>query len=94
MGGGIVSAGIIVFLQAVSATAAWAIGLFFFRFWRQTHDRLFALFGIAFWLLALSWSLLAISGITDERRPYVYAIRLLAFLLIIVATVDKNRQGR
>lgn len=88
------SLSIIVFLQTVSATAAWAVGLFFFRFWRQSHDRLFALFGIAFWLLALSWSLLAISGITDERRPYVYAIRLLAFLLIIVATVDKNRSSK
>lgn len=86
--------GVIVFLQTVSATAAWAVGVFFFRFWRQTHDRLFAFFGVAFWLLALSWSLLAISGITDEQRPYVYAIRLLAFLLIIAATLDKNRSSK
>ena len=27
-------------------------GVFFFRFWSRTQDRLFALFGIAFWLMA------------------------------------------
>ena len=29
-----------------------AAGLFFLRFWRQTHDRLFAMFAAAFWILA------------------------------------------
>jgi hypothetical protein len=82
---------IIVALQAISATAATSAGLFFFGFWQDTRDRLFLLFAWAFWLLALSWLLLAFVNPTDETRPYVYAIRLLAFLLIIVATVDKNR---
>ena len=30
-----------------------AIGLFFLKFWRNTLDRLFAFFAVAFWLLAL-----------------------------------------
>jgi hypothetical protein len=83
----------IPFLQTVSATAAVAAGLFFFRFWRESRDRLFAFFGAAFCVLAVSWMLLALINPSDETRPYVYAIRLLAFLLMIVGMVDKNRSS-
>ena len=85
---------LIPFLQAVSATAAMASGLFFFRFWREGHDRLFAFFGAAFWVLALSWALLALVNPSDEARPYIYAMLLVAFLLMIVGMVDKNRSSR
>jgi uncharacterized membrane protein len=84
-------AAIIPFLQTVSATAAVAAGLFFFRFWRESGDRLFAFFGAAFVLLSLSWSLLGLFSPTEETRPYIYAIRLVAFLLMIAGMVDKNR---
>jgi hypothetical protein len=83
---------IIPFLQTVSATAAAAAGLFFFRFWRESRERLFAFFGAAFWVLALSWAMLALIDPSSETRPYVYAIRLLAFLLMIAGMVDKNRR--
>jgi hypothetical protein len=83
-----------VLLQVIAATAAWANGLFFFRFWRDTHDRLFAWFGGAFWLLAISWVALAVFNPIAEARPYIYALRLPAFLLIIVAIIDKNRESR
>jgi hypothetical protein len=82
---------IAIVMQTISATSAWACGLFMIRFWRETHDRLFALFGLAFWLMALSWILLAILDPTDDARPYVYVIRLFAFMLIIAAIVGKNR---
>ena len=85
---------LIPFLQTVSATAAFASGLFFFRFWRESRDRLFAFFGAAFFVLALSWTLLALINPSDETRPYIYAIRLIAFLLMILGMVDKNRAGR
>lgn len=83
----------IVFLQGVTAAGAWAAGLFFFRFWEESRDRLFLYFGAAFWLLALSWSLLGLFSPTEEQRPYIYALRLLAFVLIIVAMIDKSREG-
>lgn len=82
---------VVVFLQGVSATAALVAGLFFFRFWRDTHDRLFAYFGGAFCLLSLSWALLGLINPGDETQPYIYAIRLLAFLLIIGGMIEKNR---
>jgi hypothetical protein len=85
---------VIPFLQTVSATAALAAGLFFFRFWRESHDRLFAFFGAGFWVLAVSWALLALIDPSDETRPYIYAIRLVAFLLMIVGMIDKNRSSR
>ena len=82
---------IIPLLQSASGTLAFIVGLFFVRFWRDTGDRLFGFFGAAFWLLAISWVLLAIYDPTAESRPYIFAIRLLAFLLIIIAILDKNR---
>lgn len=82
---------LVVFMQGLSVAGAWAIGLFFVRFWYESRDRLFAFFGAAFWLLAASWAALGLVSPTDERRPYIYGLRLLAFLLIIVATIDKNR---
>lgn len=83
----------LAFLQGISATGAFVGGLFFLRFWRESHDRLFAFFGAAFWLLALSWALLGLFSPTEETRPYIYAIRLVAFLLLIGGIVDKNRQA-
>ena len=82
---------LIAIAQSVTATGAWVAGLIFFRFWRETGDRLLMLFALAFWLLSASWLILAIFNPTDEARPYVYAVRLVAFLLIIAAVVDKNR---
>ena len=84
---------VIIFLQAVSTTAAWACSLFFFRFWRESRDHLFAFFSAAFWLLGLSWLLLGLFSPTEETRPYIYAIRLVAFLFIIVAVIEKNRSA-
>ena len=65
-------------------------GTFFLRFWRKTRDRLFGLFSLAFWILALNWAALAFTR-TDELQTWLYAVRLLAFLVILYAIVDKNR---
>ncbi len=81
-------------IQAIGATAAGAVGMFFFRFWRDTADRLFLFFAIAFWLMAGSYLALAVFDPNDEGRPYVSVLRLVAFALIIAAIVDKNRPPR
>ena len=84
---------IVVLLQGVCATGAWAIGLFFFQFWRETHDRLFALFGVAFWILAANWIWLASTNPAEEYQAYIYGLRLVAFVLIILGILDKNRKS-
>lgn len=69
---------------------------FFARFWRQTADRLFLAFAIAFVLLALNQALAQWLGAADERVGYTYLLRVLGFVLILVAIVDKNlaKDGR
>lgn len=67
-------------------------GLFFLRFWRDTRDRLFAVFAAAFWLLALQRALLALLAVPGEDGSvWLYVLRLVAFLLILAGIVDKNR---
>ena len=79
------------FLWGATAMGCWVAGLIFFRSWRFSDDRFFALFGAAFWLLAVHWFALAAVGAVVETRHYFYAVRLLGFLLVIVAIADKNR---
>lgn len=67
---------------------------FFARFWRRTHDRLFLAFGIAFVLLALNQALALWLGDADERVGYTYLLRVLGFVLILGAIVDKNLSRR
>lgn len=73
--------------------ACCTIAVFFFRFWRKTRDRLFACFAIAFALLGANWLALAFTR-QDEVRTILYLVRLLAFVLILVAIFDKNRPVR
>jgi hypothetical protein len=84
---------LLVFLQGIACTAAWVNGLFFLKFWRESGDALFAFFGAAFGLLGLSWALLAVFAPTEETRPYIYGVRLIAFLLIIAGIAAKNRRA-
>ena len=83
---------LVAFLQAVSATAAWIAATMFLRYWRQTRDTLFAMFALAFTLLGLSWATLSIFNPVADASPYVYGLRLIAFLLIIGAVIVKNRE--
>jgi hypothetical protein len=80
------------FLSGVAAAGSLGVGLFFLRLWRETSDRFFGLFGFAFWVLALNWFLIVWAQPSSEHRHYFYVLRLVAFLLIIVAIVDKNRE--
>lgn len=70
--------------------------LFFLRFWRQTRDRLFAIFAVAFAMLAAQRVALAFVDPTagDEGATHLYVIRLAAFLCILFAIVDRNRAAR
>ena len=67
--------------------------LFFLKFWRDLRDRLFLLFAAAFGLLAVQRVLLALVADTPEASLPLYGLRLLAFLIIIAAIVDKNRSA-
>ena len=65
-------------------------GLFFAKFWRRSGDPLFAIFAVAFWLLALNQAIVAIVEVPREEQSWTYLLRLGAFILIIVAIIHKN----
>ena len=81
------------FLNGIIVLGHGSAGLFFLRFWRKTRDRLFAIFAIAFWLLGANWLALAFTTQNEVKTIY-YAVRLLAFVLILYAIIDKNRASR
>jgi hypothetical protein len=66
-------------------------GLFFFRFWSETHDRLFVFFALAFFVLSANRIALAFVVREDEIHTMLYWVRFLAFLFILIAIIDKNR---
>jgi hypothetical protein len=68
------------------------IALFFLRFWTSSRDRLFIMFASAFTLLSVQRAAISISEAWMEDQSALYLIRLLAFLLILAAIVDKNRR--
>ncbi|HEY3863869.1 MAG TPA: DUF5985 family protein [Verrucomicrobiae bacterium] len=71
----------------------WAIALFFLRFWRRTQDQLFACFALAFFLFGVERLVMFWSAGT-ESHAYIYLIRLVAFILIVVGIVSKNRASK
>lgn len=82
-----------------AVTLAYVVASFYFvQFWRRTADRLFLAFALAFALLALNQVAVFWMGVEDERYNYAYILRVLGFVLILLAIVDKNvfarRRGR
>jgi hypothetical protein len=78
--------GAIVALCGVAALSFW-------HFRRQTGERFFGLFAFAFATLGVNFVFLAVGDRESEFRPTLYLIRLAAFLLIITAIVEKNRDA-
>ncbi len=79
------------FLLGAVVMASLTVGLFFLRYWRATKDTLFLLFCVAFWLLALNWGMTASASSLSE---HAYIPRFLAFVVIAVAVLDKNRRQK
>lgn len=84
---------ILRFMLGAIVMACVVAGMFFLRFWRRTHDRLFAAFALCFWILAVNWTLIAFTERDEPLRTASYVMRLVAFVVIILAIVDKNRAG-
>ncbi len=78
-------------LLGATAMGSFVAALFFLRFYRQTKDGLFGYFGAAFAILGAQAVALGLTDPDAEARIFLYLPRLLAFALIIVAIVQKNR---
>jgi hypothetical protein len=68
------------------------VAVFFLRFWTTSRDRLFGIFAGAFAVLAVQRLALSLTSTLLEDQTIFYLMRLAAFVLIIIAIVDKNRR--
>lgn len=79
-------------LSGILVTLEATIALFFLRFWTTSRDRLFAMFAGAFALLSVQRLLIAMTDEVLEQQAPLYLLRLAAFVVIVIAIVDKNRR--
>lgn len=84
-----------VFAWGMLAMASLLAALFFLRYWRATHERLFAFFSLAFVGMAINWTVLAIVDhpVDEAQQAHAYVIRLVAFVILLVGIIDKNRRS-
>ena len=82
------------FMSGAVTLAYILASTYFVHFWRRTADRLFLAFAVAFALLALNQVAVFLVGVDDERYNYAYILRVLGFVLILLAIVDKNVSAR
>ena len=80
------------FLLGIIATSSLAAGGFFLKFWRQTRDVFFLAFGAAFVSEGLNRTSFLLLERPSEGSPSIYVVRLLAFVLILAAIINKNRR--
>lgn len=72
------------------AMAYFTASLFFLHFWKTTHDRFFLFFTLSFGLEGGGRVMLGLNLYSSEQEPALYLIRLLSFLIILWAIIDKN----
>ena len=78
------------FLLGVIATASVTAGLFFLKFWRESRDSFFLAFAASFLIEGLNRASLLFLPRPNEGNPWIYLVRLFAFLLILIAIIRKN----
>lgn len=81
-----------LFLSGGIVVAHWAVGMFFYRFWKRSHDRLFLMFALAFWVFMVERVLLLTLTPSNEVQPLIYLARVCGFLLILWGIWDRNRR--
>jgi hypothetical protein len=78
------------FLAGTVTFAYFVAAAFFARFWRKTGDRLFVYFSLAFVLFGVNQGLAYFLEVVNEPNSFVYALRVLGFMLILWAILEKN----
>jgi uncharacterized membrane protein HdeD (DUF308 family) len=78
------------FILGVIAALSFTAGLFFVRFWRETHDSFFLAFALFFIVEGANRVALAFMSRPNEGSPWIYVIRLATLLIILAAILHKN----
>ena len=74
--------------------ASLVAALFFLRFWKSTRDRFFLFFAAAFLIEGINRVMFWQNASFTEDIEAYYLIRLVAYLLILLAILDKNRSRK
>ncbi len=85
---------LLMFLYGGLAVCCFIAGLIFLGFVRRRTDRFFLWFALAFWCLAASWAIRVFDDLGADDAPYGYLVRLLGFVMIVVAILERNRRHR
>lgn len=80
----------ILLLLGATAMGYLAVALFFVRFWNQTRDRFFLFFAASFALEGFNRAATGFFPFSGENDAVVFSIRLVSYLLIALAILDKN----
>lgn len=91
-----------VFLAGISMATFGASGLFFLKLWTASRDRFFIFFSIACGFLSIERVFaLFVAGTfsplrseSSEFTGWIYLIRMTAFIMILIAIVEKNRKKK
>ena len=81
-------------LTGALVMACFVVGLHFLRFWKSTRDVLFLCFAVSFWLQGAQWLHSGLFDSPSEYSPLYYLARLVAYGLIALPILLRNRQRR
>jgi len=82
-----------MFLLGYIAAASGAVALYFVRFWKETRDFLFAAFAVFFVVQGGTRAFTLSIPNPNLADMWVYAVRLLALLLVVAAILRKNSRS-
>jgi hypothetical protein len=80
------------YLLGVIATASLVAGAYFLKFWRQTRDPLFLGFACAFLIEGINRTCFLFVTNPETGSVTLYTVRLLSYVVILVAIAHKNRR--
>jgi Family of unknown function (DUF5985) len=80
------------FLLGVIVTASLVAAGYFLKFWRQTRDPLFLGFAAAFFIEGINRTCFLFVANPESGSTALYSVRLVSYLLILVAIAYKNRR--
>jgi hypothetical protein len=79
------------FVAGLLAMGYFVASLYFLRFWKRSSERLFVFFALSFALLSVHRIGLIVLPSVDST--WLYGVRLLAFVLLLVGILEKNRSA-
>lgn len=82
-----------MFLLGYIAAASGTVALYFLRFWKETRDFLFAAFAVFFVVQGGTRAFTLSIPNPNLADMWVYALRLLALLLVVAAILRKNSRS-